>query len=779
MSDSFSKSTAWIVERRWLAALAVVLLSVVSYGGYTAPYDLVQYLKSFVDVEQKKEDDIRSHTNDVMTEADFETPPQIKTIELSGYDTIMMVECDSFFTPQGVDAIRSVVAKLESQDIVDDILWMDEVPTLNLFGLNEPLLPKKEAAPARFEAARERAKDHPLVNGKLLSADGKTLVLMFDIDYLFVEDDTPFESGLREIAEAEARLHPDVEMKFLVTGSVPARLAAMGSHEENQLKYQVIAYGMILLLSMILFRGIASVIVVALAPAFGVFWTMGFIRYFEFQMNPFNDVVLPVLVALVGFTDGVHLMVQIRNERAKGLNPFAAAKEGIRVVGMACFLTSLTTAVGFGSLALAHNELVREFGYCCVIGVSLTFISVILTIPLACSTWLGRRIHVGHGKGYIDQNIGRISVVIDFVLRHKRWVSITGIVVSLIFFGISLTLRPDEKQADILPPGSEPAIALKRLDKVMGGLEQATIHVFWNRDVEDRSGGPEMLTVLGEIDTLLRDEELIGHPISIFNLLDAMPGDGKVEDRASMLELLPPKLKRSFYEPELRKAEVNFRVQDLGIARYGPVFQRIEDGLDDVVLRHPNFGYEFVGDPVWKWKNIYQIVIDLVTSLGTAAMVIFAILAFVYRSIRIGLISILPNLFPLCVAGTYLVLTGQMLEIVTVCAFTCCLGVAVDDTIHFLTRYVEEKRVTDDNEEAIRKAFTAVGTALVVTTVVLVSGFLTVLMSETREHRIFASMGAITVAAALFGDLVFLPAILSRFPEKKMHRQPQSGHENS
>lgn len=104
-----------------------------------------------------------------------------------------------------------------------------------------------------------------------------------------------------------------------------------------------------------------------------------------------------------------------------------------------------------------------------------------------------------------------------------------------------------------------------------------------------------------------------------------------------------------------------------------------------------------------------------------------------------------------------------MLEIVTVCAFTCCLGVAVDDTIHFLTRYVEEKRETKDEEVAIRKAFTAVGTALVVTTVVLVSGFLTVLMSETREHRIFASMGAITVAAALFGDLVFLPAILSRF----------------
>ena len=294
-----------------------------------------------------------------------------------------------------------------------------------------------------------------------------------------------------------------------------------------------------------------------------------------------------------------------------------------------------------------------------------------------------------------------------------------------------------------------------------GSISSGTVRV------DDLEGGAELLTVLGKIDEKLREEELIGHPISIFNLLKGLPGDGKVEDRASMLELLPPPLKRSYYEPEYRRATVVFRVQNLGIARYGPVFQRISDRLEEIKEEHPSFGFRLSGEPIWKWENIYQIVVDLVISLGTAAVVIFLILSVVYRSLRIGVISILPNLFPLCVAGTYLVLTGQMLEIVTVCAFTCCLGVAVDDTIHFLTRYVEEKRETKDESKAIRNAFSAVGTALVVTTVVLVCGFLTVLTSETRDHRIFASMGAITVASALFGDLVFLPAILSRFSKKK------------
>ena len=97
-----------------------------------------------------------------------------------------------------------------------------------------------------------------------------------------------------------------------------------------------------------------------------------------------------------------------------------AARQSIREVGLACWLTSLTTAIGFGSLVLAHHEIVREFGYCCVIGVLMTFISVITIIPLACASPLGRRVHSGYGRNLVDKNLSRISVIIDFVLRPVR-----------------------------------------------------------------------------------------------------------------------------------------------------------------------------------------------------------------------------------------------------------------------------------------------------------------------------------------------------------------------
>ena len=742
----------------------MVLVSFLASGGYVAPQKITNWLGFTSDRSLETSNE---KTDGNAKNSETAKPPDVETIPTSGFDVVMVVESEQFFTSQGAEAIRSVVQQLEAQDYVDDILWMDEIPSLNIFGLNEPLLPNKEAAPERFEKSKQNAREHPLINGQFLSDDGKTLLLMVRFNYLFVDDERVFISGIRTAAEQELANHPGVDMEFFVTGRVPFRITAQSSQQDNQLKYQSIAYGMIILLSMVLFRGVIAVVIVATAPFLGVFWTLGFVRYFDLQMNPFVDVVLPILVALVAFTDGVHLMVQIRHERAMGLKGLDAAREGVRKVGLACFLTSLTTAVGFGSLALANHELVRDFGYCCALGVGLSFLSVVLAIPLACSTWLGERIHVGYGKGYFDRNIKRISGVVDFVLKYPRRISAFGILLSLVLFSISLTLRPDDRPGELLPSYTEPAIANQKMNVAMGGLSQATIIIEWKQSGDEETRNRELFQILQNIDNLLAEEALIGHPISIYNLLEALPGSGPAASRISMLDLLPPSLKRSYYTPENRVAQIKFRVQDLGIAAYGPIFQRIQDGTNEIIAQHPGFSMRLDGSPIWRWENIYQIVVDLVTSLGAAAIIIFLILACVYRSLRIGIISILPNLFPLCVAGTYLALTGQALEIVTVCAFTCCLGIAVDDTIHFLTRYVEEKKETNDDAEAIRNAFTSVGTALVMTTLVLVCGFMTVMFSEAREHRVFASMGAITVASALFGDLVFLPAILKTFPGKQ------------
>ncbi len=755
MSRFFNRTTNWIVDRPSLAYLLLTTISIFAAIGYYNPRLITAAFEA-------SPSDANSQTGETPTVDD--ALPDVQEFSLRS-DAIIVVESESIFTPRGTQAIRQVVRALEDTDYVTDVIWMDEVPMLNIFGLPEPLLPHATASANRFAAAKEKALAHPFIGGQLLSSDARTLLLLVNFDLLFIKSDEDCISGLREIAEAAAADFSDVDIEFSVTGNLPIFVTAMQSHESNQFFYQIVGYGMITIMAIILFRGIAAVFVVALAPAMGVFWTLGMIRYLDFQDNPFNDVVLPVLVSLVGLTDGVHLMVQIRKLRTAGLPPKEAAKQGIHQVGLACALTSLTTAIGFGSLSLAHHELVREFGYCCVIGVVLTFVAVVTTIPLACSTWLGKFVQVGQSKSLIDQNLNRIGGVIEFVLPRTRWISYLAIGSTAALIIVSLTLRPDERRSSILPTRSEPAIALKKIDKAMGGLETANIDLSWDQSVA--SDSPEVIEVIGRVDDLLEPEPLIGHPLSVRTLVQSLPGDGPVEDRMSMLELLPPPLKRAFYTPESRTASVNFRVQDLGISQYSEVFERINSGLERIQQDYPGFQLSLSGDAIWRWENLYQIVVDLATSLGAASLIIFGVLALVYRSLRIGLISIVPNMFPLAVAGAYLVITGQSLEIVTVCAFTVCLGIAVDDTIHFLTRYQEEKEKTDDELQAIQRAFTGVGTALILTTIILVAGFCTVLFSDSRDHFIFASMGIITLSAALFADMVFLPAMLARYAKSR------------
>jgi predicted RND superfamily exporter protein len=756
MSRLFDRSTGWIVDRPFAAWLLLACLSGLAMVGY---YDPSLLTDLFTNSPENPAAERRGPRDSAVA------VPDVDRISLSNSDAIVVVESDQFFTPDGAKMMRHVVETLKSQDYIRGVLWMDEAPPLNIFGLPQPLFPSSNASAKRFAAARKTALDHPLVGGQLLSDDGRTLLLLINFKWLFVTSDEDCTSGLRQIAEDASADYPHVDVSFRVTGRVPLYVTAIRSHELNQWRYQMVGYGMIFLMSVILFRGVTAVLIVSLAPALGVFWTLGMVRFFGFQNNPFNDVVLPVLISLVGLTDGVHLIVQIRRNRVAGHSPRESARMGIREVGLACGLTSLTTAIGFGSLALAHHEIVREFGWCCVLGVILTFVAVVTTIPLACSSFLGKRVHIGHDKGLIDRNLNRIGGLVDLVLARPTAFSLAGIGITLMLFLTSLTLRPDERNANSLPTHSEAAVALRQMDAALGGLEFGYVDVSWSDQIPADSS--EVLDAIRTIDTILRDEPLIGRPLSIRNFLDALPGEGRAENRMSMLELLPPPLKRAFYTPERRTAQVSFRVQDLGIAKYGPVFENIEDKLAALKSTHPDFDFELTGSPVRRWRNLYQIVVDLAASLGTATLIIFVVLACVYRSIRIGLISVIPNMFPLAITGTYLVVTGQVLELVSVCAFTVCLGIAVDDTIHFLTRFEEERKKTDDDHEAIRRSFTGVGTALIMTTIILVSGFSTVLFSDSRDHRIFATMGGLTIGSALLGDLIFLPALLARFAKKK------------
>ncbi|WP_162130560.1 efflux RND transporter permease subunit [Schlesneria paludicola] len=768
ISHRFGRSTAWIVDRPGWAYLFLIVMSAIATVGYVDP-ERVRNL--FLPHAKDPLEPVASSV------ANTETPkkprPNVEALEMTRSDAILVIESDDVFTPSGAKALRAMISSLEAIPYVRNLLWMDRVPVLNIFGLREPLFPKSEASPARFVVARERALKHPLVKGQLLSPDGRTLIVLVNFDWLYVTSDEDCSSNLRKTAESALAEFPDVKFTVGVTGQVPIRLTMMQTHERNNLKFRVIGYGVVILMAAVLFRGVVSVVILSLGPILGIFWTIGFLNFFHLQDNPFNDVVLPVMLSLVGLADGVHMMVQIRRFHSAGMGERDAARAGLQEVGLACFLTSITTSIGFWSLTLAQHEIVKEFGWSCVLGVILTVFAILIVIPLAylsrpakfLRTLLSRKIlgirlePIEQQEGFIERHLHRVVGFVDLILRYPKPVAWVGIVVTVVCAMIAMQLRPDERRSSFLPESAEATKALHQMDKALGGLEFSEVRIHWSSNVA--SDSTEVLKVVTQVDELLKSEPLIGTPLSIRSLLDALPGDSPTEERASMIELLPPPLKRAFYKPEDQYATVTFRVLDIGIAKYSTVFQRIETGLAQVVGEHPEFRLDLAGSAIHRWRNLYRIALDMGSSLGSETIIIICVLGIVFRSVRIGLIAMVPNIFPLVICATWMVFTGQPLEIVTVCCFTICLGIAVDDTIHFLTRFQEELPRSTSRKQAIRRTFEAVGTSMLMTTMVLVAGFFTVTFSDLRDQRIFASMGVLTMITAMVGDLVFLPAILA------------------
>ena len=779
LSHQFGRSTAWIVDRPVWAYLFLLLMSAVATVGYLAP----ERVRSFFQRPPVKV--ATAVANQAAPAAEQKKPrPNVEALDMTRSHAVLVIESDDIFTPAGAKALRHMIAELEAIPYVRNVLWMDRVPVLNIFGLREPLFPKSEASPARFAAAHAHALSHPLVKGQLLSPDGRTLIVLVNFDWLYVTSDDDCGIHLRQSAEEALATFPDAKFTVAVTGQVPIRLTMMQTHERNSVKFRVIGYGVVIVMAAVLFRGVVSVVILALGPALGIFWTLGFLNFFQLQDNPFNDVVLPVMLSLVGLADGVHMMVQIRRFHASGMSERVAASAGLQEVGLACFLTSITTSIGFWSLSLAQHEIVREFGWSCVLGVLLTVMAILIVIPLAYLSTpakyfrrilsrkiLGIRLEpIELQEGFIERHLHRVTGFVDLILRRPKPVAWIGIVVTLVCAALAVQLRPDERRSSFLPEGAEATKALHQMDRALGGLEFSEVQIHWSGTVPSDSA--EVLTVISQVDDLLKSEPLIGTPLSLRSLLDALPGDGPTDERASMIELLPPPLKRAFYKPEDHFATVTFRVLDIGIAKYSTVFERIETGLNQIVSQHPEFKLNLTGPAIFRWKDLYRIALDLGSSLGSETIIIIIVLGLVFRSVRIGLIAMIPNVFPLVICAAWMVVTGQPLEIVTVCCFTICLGIAVDDTIHFLTRFQEELPKSSSRKEAIHKTFEAVGTSMLMTTMVLVAGFATVTFSDMRDQRIFATMGVLTMITAMIGDLVFLPAILA------IYALPAPGEDN-
>ena len=693
-------------------------------------------------------------------------------------DVLLVFEGSDWFRPESAALLRRAAERCARLDDVDSVTWFGGIP---VFAGPGSLLPRAllDVSDDELEAARARARTHPLVRGRLLSDDGRVALMLVRLrDGLDgIAQIEPAVDELRALAagwgrrmDGEKEGASEGRPRVGVTGIPPIRVDIYETIQGDQVRFFLIGSVLCLALSLYLFRSVGAVVCTTVPPLVASVWAYGFIGLAGGRLDILSGV-LSVLVIVIALTDSVHLMIDVRISRAHGAGRVEAAVRAIRHLGLPCALTSLTTAIGFGSLTLASVPAIRRFGVLAAGSVVVAFFAVITIMPLLASVFA----RVGASRA--DRETGswgrRAGPVIAFVVARARSIAVLGAAATAGLFALSMQLVPENRLTEALPH-DEAYRALMVAEEAFGGVLPTYVLVDWERspalEVE------AVLDVVGEVSDFLSGVDGIGRPLSVLDVLDAVPGART--SPAAALAILPEEVTRRVARFDVQRTLVFAQMPDEGSHVLNPLFARIRDGLRAIGARHPEVDLHLTGTDVVARSNVNRMIDDLARSLAFAALIIFGVIALEFRSLRIGAISLLPNLFPLVLVGGALRLFDRPLQMGSAVLFTVLLGLAVDDTIHFLARYRREAARRSPKGSpasvgppgAIEAAFLAVGRAILITTCVLGTGFLTVGLSDVPTNRLFAWLSCLGLGGALIGDLLVLPALLVLAERRRARR---------
>ena len=652
------------------------------------------------------------------------------------------------FDAESLTALESLAGRLRGIEGVDDVRSIFDIRRQGTAGVVLPVIPRT-SDPLDAESlarAKARASGHPLVAGHLLSADASSSLLLVQLSA--TADRPPASSAV--VARIEAVLTESAPaegpLALELTGLPALREQATRALRHDMLMFNSIGLVLAVMLSAVVARSLRSTVVASLPPFIGAIWALGTLGLLGAPVNILTSVV-PSLALVVGTCDSIHFIEDMRRSARRGIDPLAASSGAIRRIGMACGLTSIVTAIGFASLAVARIEAVRTFGIAAAIGALASFMAVTLLTPLIAST----RFCSGLRLGRSSPLAGRVANVLAALsVRHARPLVVLACSLTAALAFVGSGLDADTRIIDSLPSGAPASQALARVDAEFGGVMGVDVVVEWPADVDWRD--PAVLDALALAEAAVGREAGISRTISLSTVAAGMPP--RVRRRLDVDSV------GDLVAPESRMALVRARVADLGSRRLEEIYDRVDASLARLEQDRPGWRFRLAGMSVVSARNIRQLVRDLGSSLVVEVLVIGCILAVAFRSPLAGIVSMLPNIFPLVVIAALLVITGRSLDPATVIVFNVCLGLAVDDTVHVLSALTRNRKEGVSIGSAVRRAVSEMGNAVVIGGVVLTVGFAAVTASSVPSLAGFGVLACAAVASATVAELLFLPALL-------------------
>lgn len=711
-------------------------------------------------------------------------------------------DAQTMLSQPGLALLHELTAELEQLDGIDSAFGLTRVPRRELnpaFLLGSPprnLITETPVTDADVARVRHAVEGSRVLESQLISPDHRTAAIILAVAPQ-VADPAAFDPVLARIEQATERAverHATGGARFDIHyGGLPyLRTATVRAMQLEQRLMWPVMLGVYLALLLVVFRRLKPALLPLIAVGAAMLWTMGLMVALDLRMNMLNNAV-PILILVVGVTNSIHVMFRIYDEArllalvgrpaASGPRIFReAVRRGIARVGVASLLTTLTAAIGFAALVTARSRLVGEFGLLTAAGIMLAYLAIIALLPVLLS-------YVHRGKSlqrapdddptHHGARIARwLPALAAPLCRHPRKVLAAALILLAGSLVLAARMPVDANFLETLEEGHPITRSNALIEAQLGGIMPLDVDLrsepgaFARADVlqtladfeEDVAATPGVLSALSIVD-VLAETGVGGSPEG------AIASDLAVSTAIGLVRAGQPTALDALATPDLGELRVMVRLEARGVQHNLATIRAIEQLADqhfppDPTGERPTIHARLTGIAYLASVGLGTFVGDLLTSLLSAALVIFAVICIAFRSLRIGLISLLPSLLPLGATLALMPLFDYALNATTVIVFTITLGLAVDNTIHILVRFAEERRAhPGDVHAAIAAALRSSGRAIVLSNLLLVGGFAAMAGSDFMPIRTVAILSIITIVSAMITALVLVPVQLALFGE--------------
>lgn len=677
--------------------------------------------------------------------------------------TVVGIFADDVFTPENlarIDELSRALAKIEAVREVLSLTTMKGVES-NDFGIEVGTLMRELPTDAESaEAFRKRVYANELAVGNVVSPDGKTTGALVLFEPL--SDEEFLKLGIEDQirTHAERIFEPD---ELAITGLQTLKVTGARMMEQDLARFMPLSILLVVIVLAWAYRTKRGVLLPLASVSIGVVWTTGVMVLAGRAIN-MGTLVLPPLLMSIGIAYVIHIISRYYQELATPGRSRAevveATMEHVRVpVGVA----ALTTGLGFCTLALNPIRAIADLGIFAVLGILATSFLTLGFLPamlMILPDAEGPPEHHDRWVGSILGGLGRLAI------DHRRFILAGGMLLCGLCIWGATNIRIETNYVGFFDPGSSIRQDTDRLAEAIGGAYPLYVAIDGPgpgamRQLENLAAIQDLQAFISEqpgVDSTLSFPDFI---VLINGVFDP-DGKGKLPATQAVLEQLflfvNPEDTKPVVNQDYSRANILVRTRLAGSAEVSTLVQNIEEYARTRLRR--GVDAHATGTVVLLNRSADSLARGQVSGLAQMLVVLLVLMSLLFLSIRTGFLALVPNIIPIIILFGAMGLLGIDLNISTSMIAVIAIGIAVDDTIHYLSALNVELRRTGSQEEALLQVGRSVGQPIVFTTLALALGFLVVTLSNFRPIRDFGLLASLTMVAALVTDLLLVPALV-------------------